>query len=145
MPVPFIHPNRKSPNNDRRRQKKTSEGRNKSLQHGQFLRIDAVTHLGAIYFPLHQSRLLQDLQMLRNRRLGQRHLIDDLSTNTRTATDQQTQNSHSGRMCNGPCHRCYLLGRLIRRQPAPFCFVTARLVFDCSFRHENRPKIQYRR
>lgn len=78
------------------------EASDQRLELLQRFRVDAVTDFGPVDFALHESGLLQNLQVLRNRRLGQRQLVNNFAADTALATDQHTHDAHSGRMGYSP-------------------------------------------
>lgn len=61
--------------------------------------IDPVANAWTIDFPVNNPCLPQHFEMLRNSRLGQRKMIDNLAANTGFSLHKQTDDPHSSRMC----------------------------------------------
>jgi hypothetical protein len=75
--------------------------------------------------------------MLGNRRLSQRHFVNNLTADAGVTADQQSHNPHPCWMRNCPCQCCDLFGGLISRQTAGTGVVTAWHLFDSLFWHRS--------
>src|SRR5438093_13183545 len=62
------------------------------------LRIDAVADSRSIHLSVDESRILQDLEVLRHRRLGQRKPVHDLTADAFTPLDQHAQDRDTRRV-----------------------------------------------
>lgn len=85
------------------------------LEPFELFRIDAVTDLRPIDFSLNQSRLFQDFQMLRHRRLSERQTVHDFTANAGLSTDQQPHDLDARGMSDCPSQ----FGKLVRPRISP--------------------------
>ncbi len=65
--------------------------------------IDAVAHARTIDFTLDQSSILEDPQVFGDRRLSERHFIDDVATHTGRSSGQDAQYLNTCRMRDCLC------------------------------------------
>jgi hypothetical protein len=75
--------------------------RDQFFEFGHGCLVDAVANPWAIDFALHQAGFFQDLQVLGNGGLGQRHFLDDFAAHAGGTVEQQTDDPHPGWM--GQC------------------------------------------
>lgn len=72
------------------------------LEFNHRLFVDAVADARSVDFALNQARFLQDFQVLRNCRLSQRHLFDDLAAHAGRSVEQQSHDPHASWMGQSP-------------------------------------------
>lgn len=90
-----------------------SEAPDEGPQASKRLRLDAVADPRPIHFTVDEARLFQNLEVLGDRRLRQRQLVDDIATDAGVLADQDANDLHARRVPEGLRQRGELLVGLL--------------------------------
>jgi hypothetical protein len=80
------------------RHDKGSQRRDQGLGPTQCVLVEAVADPRTVHGAPNETRLFEDLQMLRDRRLRQRKLVHDLPAETLTSSGEEPKDLHPGRV-----------------------------------------------
>src|SRR5450759_63403 len=80
-----------------------SNNRGQGLESSKRVVVDAVADSGTVLVAADQPRILEDSEVLGNRRLGQGKFSNYLTANPRLFPRQHAENTHPGRVTDGLC------------------------------------------
>src|ERR1035437_1362589 len=80
-----------------------SNNRGQGFESSKRVVVDAVADSGTVLVAADQSRILEDSQVLGDRRLGQGKFSNYLTTNPRLFLRQHAENAHPSRVTDGLC------------------------------------------
>jgi hypothetical protein len=87
----------------------SSQASHERLQATERSGLDAITDAGAVDLAADEPRLLQHLEVLRDRRLRQRQLLDDIAADARVSPGEEPQDLDASRMSDRLAERRELL------------------------------------
>jgi len=85
------------------------EASDEGLQATEDVRLDAIADPRTVDLAADETCLLQDLEVLRHRRLRERQLVDDVTADARLPADEETQDLHARYVADGLAEERQLL------------------------------------